>query len=191
MPPVETSARLPSDTINRGKRQRYYVIQVDGVEIVMPAVVPCNTDGDEIGTADFPFRTDPTGVTNQPVSAETWPLPTGASREAGGNLEAILGRLTPPSTVTITEPDFTTISDTTRNVTLLAANASRRSVTIVNLSSRPIPVREGGVATSRAYSRMIRPGADVTLDLNSIGTGAINAYFAELPDGRVFVTERT
>lgn len=41
-----------------------------------------NASGTEIGTASNPVRTDPTGTTTQPVSAISWPLPTGAATAA-------------------------------------------------------------------------------------------------------------
>lgn len=53
----------------------------------------------EAGTASNPFRTDPTGSTTQPVSASSWPLPTGASTAgnqvtANNSLASIDGKLT-------------------------------------------------------------------------------------------------
>jgi hypothetical protein len=40
-----------------------------------------DNSGNEIGVAGNPLRIDPTGTTTQPVSATSWPLPTGAATE--------------------------------------------------------------------------------------------------------------
>jgi len=47
-----------------------------------PAALLIDTDGNQVGTADSPLRTDPTGDTAQPISAESLPLPTGAATDA-------------------------------------------------------------------------------------------------------------
>lgn len=62
-----------------------------------------------------------------------------------------------PSTCITTEPDFTAISDTTRNVVLLAANANRLSARIVNCGGQGIPIREGGTAAPLSVFTDITP----------------------------------
>jgi len=52
------------------------------------AAVLVDLDGTQVGTESNPLRSDPTGDTTQPISAESLPLPTGAATETG-NLASI------------------------------------------------------------------------------------------------------
>ena len=103
---------------------------------------------------------------------------------------AVQSTETRPATCTTTEPDYTTINDTTRNITLLPSNANRRSVRIVNRNSYPIPIREGAVASPSSYSWLLPAQGEVVLEY-PVCTASINGYFGILPDDRIFVTERT
>lgn len=97
---------------------------------------------------------------------------------------------TRPSTGTTTEPDYAAISDTTRNITLLAANTARRSVRIVNHTGQAILIREGGDASPSLFSWLVPPGGEVVLEY-PVCTAKLNGYFGALPEGRIFITERT
>jgi hypothetical protein len=59
-----------------------FLIQIFGSGPYYTAMVLENSSGTEVATAGAPLRIDPTGTTTQPVSAASWPLPTGAGTAA-------------------------------------------------------------------------------------------------------------
>lgn len=93
----------------------------------------------------------------------------------------------PTSTVTVA--DYTTISDTTRELTLLAANASRRGATVFNATDRPIVLKEGSGASEVSFTTVVPSRGDYALDYPAC-TGVLSAYLPTIPDGRILVTER-
>lgn len=97
-------------------------------------------------------------------------------------------RLVPAATTT--EVDYTAIDDATRNVIIAAYNPNRVSLRIVNRSSQTVRMREGAPATRSLYSWLLPPLGEVTLDYPSCAQ-AIYGHFGALPDGRIFVTERS
>lgn len=95
-----------------------------------------------------------------------------------------------PATATFSVVDFTSVSDSTHAMTFLAANGNRRGATIINASDTPIPIREGGTASSTAYTSVLYPGDTYVLDF-PVSTALISGYFLTTPVGSVYVTERT
>lgn len=144
----------------------------------------------------------------QPISATALPLPAGAATSANqateiaslANLDVALSTRTKPGdtqiiqetrpgTVAVTVPSWANISDTTRALTLLSANASRRGATIRNDSDLAILLNEGAVASLTAYTDVLKPGASYTLAYPAC-TVLLSGYFPRIPTGSVLVTER-
>ena len=111
------------------------------------------------------------------------------AKETGGNLDVIAAP-NQPTLSTTTELGFTTFVDTTKNVTLLAANTARRSARIINTSDLAIPISEGGTAARDSYSKLLEPGTDFIWDFPAC-TVALNGYFSRFPDNPILITERT
>jgi hypothetical protein len=78
---TEAFYKLPSDAAFTGPKVRHFTIVVgpDTVWLQATAIVDC--DGNALGTASAPIRTDPVGSTTQPVTAAALPLPAGAATE--------------------------------------------------------------------------------------------------------------
>lgn len=142
-------------------------VTVDGSVVVSSSALPAGAATD-IGLAalllELQQKTEPTDT-----------QPTLEARPAAG---------------AVTQPDFTTITDTTRNVVLLPANASRRSVHLSNLSDLDIPIREGSIATKTIYSRKLRARSELELEFPAC-TGAIYGYFCRIPEMPILITERS
>lgn len=95
-----------------------------------------------------------------------------------------------PTIAAISSPDYHNITDATRNLAIVAANASRRSLCVVNKSALPIWVAEGAVASSSSYTKMLAPYEEWELHYPAC-TVALNGYFPEIPDQPLLVTERS
>ena len=94
-----------------------------------------------------------------------------------------------PGSPTVSVADFSLISDTTRALTLAAANASRRGATIRNDQDQPLLIKEGAGASPTSYTDVIPPRGVYVLDYPA-STGELSAYCPVMPNGRVLVTER-
>lgn len=95
-----------------------------------------------------------------------------------------------PGATAITLPDYKTISDTTRNLQLAAANVARRSLRIVNPNSISIPLSEGGVASPSNYTKLLAPQEEWEVPYPAC-TVALNAFLREIPDNQLVVAERS
>lgn len=115
----------------------------------------------------------------------------------GGRLDVNLGAA--PATVTSTETrptstvtlvDFSQIADASRALTLLAANASRRGVTLKNDTDTAIKIKEGASPSETSYTDILPPGASYVLDFPA-STSILTAYLPQTPSGRMLATERS
>lgn len=89
-----------------------------------------------------------------------------------------------------TSPDYHSITDSTRNLALIAANANRRSLKVVNKTAVAIPVSENGVASPFNYTKLLAPQEEWELAYPAC-TVALNGYFSSIPDQPILVTERS
>ena len=93
------------------------------------------------------------------------------------------------TTVTVQSADFAQINDSTRVLTLLPANANRRSATIVNETDVDIPISEAQNPSWNIYTIILSRGHTLTLDFPA-STAALAAYLFTIPNGRILITER-
>lgn len=103
---------------------------------------------------------------------------------------AVQNTETRPATSTQTVSDWSAISDTDRSLQLLAANTSRRGLTIRNSTDKIIPIREDGIASAIAYTEILYPGDSYILDYPA-STALLSLYIPEIPSGLVYATERS
>ena len=94
------------------------------------------------------------------------------------------------STSTVSVVDFTQVVDATRDIVLLNANASRRSATIFNNTDANILINEGAVASMVTFSDILVSGSRLILDPPG-HTTSIHGYLPVIPNGKIYVTERT
>lgn len=94
-----------------------------------------------------------------------------------------------PSAATLTQADWTAISDSTRALTLLAANTARRGLSVRNDTDTKILIREGGTASASAYTDILYPGDEYVSDY-PVCTALLSAYIPTIPQGFMSITER-
>jgi hypothetical protein len=165
------------------------------------------------GTSTNPIRVDPTGTTTQPISAASLPLPTGAatettlaSRVADSTVTArlnTLGQKTGANSAPVVlasdqaglplpvagTATLSNVSSSAASVTLIAANANRKGLLIVNDSTKMLFAKFGATASATSYSVPIGPGALYTMDA-PIYQGQIDGIWAAA-NGAARITEQT
>ena len=151
-----------------------------------------NNSGTELATLSNPVRIDPTGTTTQPVSAASLPLPTGAAKEAGGNLATVAANtgnipaqgqalaaaslpvvLTALQVTALTPPAAITnyAEETGGNLATIAGavSSSKMQDNIAQLAGTAIAVNAG---TSSAGTARVTQASAAVLNVGQISVGA-------------------
>ena len=90
----------------------------------------------------------------------------------------------------VTTATLTNVASSASNVTVVAANSSRRALIIVNDSTAILYLKFGATATTSSYSIKLIAGATYETPVSHIYTGIIDGIWAAA-NGAARVTELT
>lgn len=134
--------------------------------------------------------TQPVSIASMPSTPVTGAFFQATQPVSNAGIFATQPTETRPSTAALTQADWTAISDSTRALTLIAANAARRGLSVRNDTDMKILIREGGTASPTAYTDILYPGDEYVADY-PVCTGLLSAYVPTIPQGLMLITERT
>ena len=185
-------------------------VQFQTVTPVYPPTTPLNVAADDIAGAwhqRVKLSVGADGAASDAVPVSNGMDVTGAAVQAVG----LVAQLDDTSPSAVTENQFgplrmssrravlveqlgvpnaaiTTQADQNTNATLIAANAKRRRVIIVNDSTEILYVKYGATATTDDWTRRLQAGEEMQED---VYTGQIDGIWAANASGKARVTEIT
>ena len=138
---VDSSGNLKVAVSGAGGDQNVNIDEISGapVSLLNPLPVELSDGTQAIGVSAHPVRVDPTGTTNQPITAASLPLPTNAAAETGGNLATLAGAVT-SSKVQVNQAQVAGTAVSVNNGTV---DAGTQRVTIASDSTGKVAIAAG------------------------------------------------
>jgi hypothetical protein len=142
---------------------------------------------------DATFLAALTGVAN--AAAPTWTegRVVALSTDLSGSLRVVgSGGTISPVAPSLTTSTVTSVGASATNVTLHAANTTRRHLAIFNNGSTNLYLKLGATASTSSFTLIVIPGGFYELpNTNGIYTGIVDGIWAGSPTGAALVTEVT
>lgn len=143
-----------------------------------------------LGSVGTPIRTDPVGLTPQPVSGTVAATQSGTwgvnPLDGAGNVQGTASYPTRINPVRSSSAAMSSVSVSTATAVLAASNAARKELIIFNQSSKTLYYAYAATASSSAFTDDLGPGQSACI---TTYTGVVSGIWSDVDGGAARITE--